>query len=284
VDGRRTRTAGSARPAADQAAARVRGSRAVRVSARVGIAARGLLYLLLGYLASALVAGWRTEGRQANANGALSAVAATPVGLAALVGAALGFACFALARLAGAVSDHDGGPGRRLVASAHALLYLALAGMTTRFVLGGQSTGSEQQHETTVRRLLDQPAGRWLVAAVGLVVVCAAVGQAWLAVRGQFAENLDTARMGPRLRRVARAAGTVGMLARAAALLPIGFLLVVAAYRADPRQAKGLDQLLSDLTRSGPGRAVVWLVAAGFVVFAAYSMLEARYRRVHAGA
>jgi hypothetical protein len=31
------------------------------------------------------------------------------------------------------------------------------------------------------------------------------------------------------------------------------------------------------------GHALVWVVAAGFLVFAAYSLLEARYRTVHAG-
>jgi hypothetical protein len=38
-----------------------------------------------------------------------------------------------------------------------------------------------------------------------------------------------------------------------------------------------------DLDRSGSGRALVWLVALGFLVFSLYSFLEARYREVHAG-
>jgi Domain of Unknown Function (DUF1206) len=66
--------------------------------------------------------------------------------------------------------------------------------------------------------------------------------------------------------------------------VPVGVFLVVAAVRADPDQAKGLDALLLDASRNGLGRALVVLAALGFAVFAVYSLLEARYRQVASGA
>jgi hypothetical protein len=59
--------------------------------------------------------------------------------------------------------------------------------------------------------------------------------------------------------------------------------LVLVAVRADPRQSKGLDAYLAELTRPTLGRVVVWFVAAGFLAFAIYTLVEARYRTVHAG-
>jgi hypothetical protein len=60
--------------------------------------------------------------------------------------------------------------------------------------------------------------------------------------------------------------------------------LIVAALQADPDKAKGLDAVLLDLSRSAVGRLLGILAAAGFAVFAVYSLLEARYRQVSAGA
>ena len=42
--------------------------------------------------------------------------------------------------------------------------------------------------------------------------------------------------------------------------------------------------MLGELIASRWGQTVVVIMAAGFVVFAAYSFLEARYRQVSAGA
>jgi hypothetical protein len=85
------------------------------------------------------------------------------------------------------------------------------------------------------------------------------------------------------MRRTITWVGTVGILARAAVAAPIGVLMVLAAVRSQAGDAKDLDQLLAGLNHSTAGHALVWVTAAGFVVFAAYSLLEARYRTVHAG-
>ena len=60
--------------------------------------------------------------------------------------------------------------------------------------------------------------------------------------------------------------------------------LVVAGFRSDAAQAKGLDALFAQLSDTAWGRPLVLLAALGFVVFAAYSFLEARYRKVASGA
>ena len=54
--------------------------------------------------------------------------------------------------------------------------------------------------------------------------------------------------------------------------------MVLAAVRVQPGAAKDLDQLLAGLNRSTLGHALVWVIAAGFLVFAGYSVLESRYR------
>jgi hypothetical protein len=264
-------------------AQRLRRSRALRASARFGLIARAVLYLLLAYLAAVLAGGWGLHGKQVNGNGALRTIAGTPLGVLALGGAALGFAAFGLARLAGAYGDRSAGRPRRLTTAGQGLGYLVMAAVTATFVLGRRSVGSEQQQVSTTMRVLEAPGGRLVLAAVGVTALAICAWQVWIGLHGGFTDSLRTTDMGPRMRRAARWVGAVGIVARAAAVAPLGFLLVVAAAQARPGAAKGLDELLMSLDRSSGGNAVIWMVALGFLVFALYSLLEARYREVHAG-
>jgi len=257
--------------------------RFVRGVARVGLVARAVFYLLLAGLATSLLLGARS-GEQTNANGALSQVAAAPVGLGLLAGAALGFAVFGVVRVAAAVRDHRHGRLRRVSTAGQGLLYVAMAVGTSAFVLGSRSTGSEQQQRATATQLIALPFGRVLLAVAGLVVLGMCAWQVVVAVQGHFADSLSDERMGERARTVTLLTARIGIPARALAVAPVGIFLLVAAARADPGQAKGLDALLLEASRSPVGRVLVVLAAGGFLVFAVYSLLEARYRQVSSGA
>ncbi len=262
---------------------RLRGSTALKSAARVGLLARGVLYLLLAVLAGTLP--WRgAGGAQANANGALGTVGQGFLGTVLLWAATVGFAAFGVLRLAAARTDDREGRLRRLSTAGQALVYLALAATTLEYLLGSRSTGSEQSQHRLAGRVLDLPGGRFLLAAAGLAAVAVSCWQLIVAVKGHFADTLHTEQMSGRMRRLTRLVARAGIPARALAVLPVGVLLVDAGLRSDPAQARGLDALLLQLSSSPFGRVVVALAAVGFAVFAAYSFLEARYRQVSAGA
>jgi hypothetical protein len=76
------------------------------------------------------------------------------------------------------------------------------------------------------------------------------------------------------------AAATFGIPARALVFLPLGGCLIAAGVQSDPSHAKGLDQLLAQLAGEWWGVVLLAFAALGLLVFATYSFLEARYRRV----
>ncbi|HEY6746499.1 MAG TPA: DUF1206 domain-containing protein [Mycobacteriales bacterium] len=245
--------------------------------------ARAGFYVLLAYLAAAVAGGWSAGGRQANANGALQVVAGSGLGRLALVGAAAGFLAFAAVRAAGAIGDRRPSGLRRLTTLGQAAFYLVMAAGTAAFLFGNRQTGSEQQQEDRTAAVLAAPAGRWLVAGIGLAVLVVCGWQVRLAFSGGFADSLRTEALERRARRAVRWLGGMAIAGRALAVAPVGVFLVLAAVRADPRQSKGLDAYLAELTRPPLGRGIVWCVAAGFLAFAAYTVVEARYRAVDAG-
>ena len=261
----------------------MRGSRTARVAARLGLVARGGFYLLLSFLAAAVSAGSGRRTGPANAHGALTTVAAAPLGVLALVAAGVGFAAFGVVRLAGAYADGRVGRWRRLTTAGQGLAYLAMAAGTVSFLLGRRSTGSSRQESSTAAALVSSAPGRAALAVAGVVVVGICVWQLVLAVRGGFADSLRTAELSATARRWATAVGRFGIVARAAAVLPVGALLAAAAVEREPARAKDLNELLDALLRTPPGQVIAWCLVAGLLAFALYSFLEAPLRRVEAG-
>jgi Na+/alanine symporter len=55
---------------------------------------------------------------------------------------------------------------------------------------------------------------------------------------------------------------------------------VVAGARRSAQEVEGVAGAIQELGRSGGGGALLWLVAAGLLTFAAFSVVEAWLRRV----
>lgn len=249
------------------------------VVARAGLVARGCFYLLLaGLVVNLAVAGRR--GPQANANGALSTIASNSIGEVAIVAVSIGFFGFGVTRLWSAWTDRRCSAWRRATTGLQGAFYLALAWIPLAYVLGQHSTGSNQSQHRTAGDLLRLPLGREIVVVLGLVVIGVCVNQVRTAVTEQYADGLDLERAPGWVRRLVAGAAVVGIPARALVFLPVGVFLIVAAVQADPAHADGLDQVLARLTGHWWGDVLLAAVAVGLVVFATYTFLEARYRKV----
>lgn len=265
-----------------RAAARAVGRRrGARLAARAGLASRTGFYLLLAGLVARVAYDRGSGGTQANANGAMSVIAETVLGKVALGAAALGFMAFGLVRIAGAVRDRRAGVRQRVFTSLQGLFYVALTWAPMSFLFGSKQTGSEQAQQQETASVLGWPGGRVLVIAVGLIVLVVCAWQVRSAVTQDYEDGLELRRAPRWMSRMVDLAGSVGIVSRAVVFLPIGIFLIVAAVQSDPQHSRGLDAELALLARqSWWGPAVLWLVTAGLVVFAVYSGLEARYRRV----
>jgi len=265
------------------AAGVVGGNRSFRAVARAGLVARAAFYLLLAGLAVDLAVTRGHSGRQANAHGALSVVASSPWGLAAIVAAGVGFLVFGVARLVGVVRDHGLPNWRRATTALQGLFYVALTWVPVSFALGRRTTGSEQSQHAETARVLAWPGGRALVVAAGLIAMAVCGWQIRTAATGDFTDGMALEKAPRWACRLVTCTGVVGIAARALVFLPVGAFLVVAGVQADPRHANGLDAELATLAGTAWGPFALAAVALGLTIFAAYSLLEARYREVARG-
>ena len=139
--------------------------------ARLGLAARGLVYAVVGVLAVRIA---MAKPEEADRRGALEAVGRQPFGKVLLVVMAVGFAGYALWRFLQALLDteSDGtdakGLAKRAGYLARAVLYSAFFVSTVRFLMGsGAPSGGAQQQQDWTGRLL----GPWRAVLVGQFLV-----------------------------------------------------------------------------------------------------------------
>lgn len=258
-------------------------SRAMEVLGRVGLAARGAMYIVIGWIAILIAFGH--SGHQANNRGALQLVAATSIGVFALWLLGIGFVGLALWRLSQAVYGGPGPDGRktsaRLIALMKVVLYGFLAYTTLRFALGaGAPKSNNQQSVDLTASVLRHPGGQIVVVIAGLVLAGVGVWLAWSAWKREFLTELRFGQARPEVRRTVERLGVVGGIARGVVFAAAGVFLIVAGVEAKPKQAKGLDSTLRAFAHTPLGPWLLVVVAAGLLIFGVYSCCEARWRRV----
>jgi hypothetical protein len=253
---------------------------AVRGMARAGLVARGIIYLLVGWVAVLIALGHGSH--EADQQGALQLLAGKPYGSVSLWLLCIGFAAYALWRLSEAaygVAGDGKRAGPRLRSLARALIYAGLAYLTFRVISGTRSSQSGQQQDITAR-VMQHPGGRWLVGIVGLIVVIVGLVLVLEGIRRKFMRYLRTSQMSRRTRRIVGLLGVTGTVARGAVVALAGAGVIDAAVRHDPASSGGIDKALLTLRNEPAGPALLLLVALGLVIFGVYGLCEARWRRV----
>jgi Domain of Unknown Function (DUF1206) len=248
---------------------------------RLGLVAMGVSYGLVAVLAIKLALGH--GGNAEDRGGALQTIAQDGFGRIVVFALAVGFGAYAVWRFAEAFFDRGGeghgpkGLAKRLGYTGRGLIYTGLC-ITAAAVLLGSSGDKNEQHETA--RVLEWPAGRWIVGTIGAGFAAAALWNFFRGVTRKFKDDLNTGQMSALEERVTTVAGVVGVFARGVVFALIGIFLIKAAVEYDPQEAIGLDGALRKLAAQDHGRSLLGLVAAGLLAFGVFCLFQARYRRV----
>jgi hypothetical protein len=253
--------------------------------ARVGLLAYGVVHLLVAWLAIQLA--WSGgNGRSADQSGAMSTLADSPVGKPLLWVIAAGLAALAawqaaeVLRWRGQWRASGKARAKAVQRSAKALVktvvYVVLAVLAIKFAVGSGRSSSQQQQKTTAG-VFGWPAGRWLVAAAGLVLVGVGVYHVYKGFSERFLKEIDTSDASASARRLVTRLGQVGFPGKGVALAGVGALLVWAAITFDPSKARGLDGSMHAILDLPFGQVLLTLVALGIAAFGAFVFVRARY-------
>ena len=238
---------------------------------RVGFAARGLLYIVIAVLVL-------QSGRAEGPSGALDHLA-DGGGKWLLALMAAGFVGYGIWRLSDAafnIERHDPdakGIRQRVGAGGSGIVHLLLAWQAVRLMQGssvGGGNGAQENAETA----LQLPGGQLLLIAAGLVLLGAGAFQLIKAAKASFCDKLEA---GVANRAWVKTVGRIGYGARGVVFLISGYFILKAGLEERAGEAGGMEQALAWLTEP-------WdmLVAIGLLMFGFFSLVEARYRVIHA--
>lgn len=237
--------------------------------ARAGFAARGIVYLALGYFAF-----MSTHGEGAST--VLERLRTAPAG-ALLIGAlAFGLFGYGLFRLIGGILDLDD-EGRsaigiiaRIGLAVSGVAHWLLCGLAIGVLVSG-SGGSDQREEVAARTAFEYPGGALLVGVIGVIIIVSGIGQWVIAVRGGYTKFLNA-----RQPRFARFAGAVGYGARGAVFVVVGWQVVSLAIGWGGRQL-GFDSALDLIAQR---EWVFPFIAIGLGLFGIFSLYAAAHLRI----
>ena len=235
---------------------------------RVGFFGRGILYILIAWLAL-------QTGRTEDLTGALEYLGRGNGRILLLI-IAVGLAAYGLWRLADATFaiENPAGDGKALRKRAAAgfigFIYLYLSYKAARVLLAGAAeTATTQQQADTV---LDLPGGVFVLGGAALVLAAAGLNQLRKAGQCTFLRRLDHRAQAPLIKWL----GRIGYAARGVIFLTVAWLIGKAALDGRSREAGGMEQALDFF--SGP---ILYAVAIGLLLFGAFSIIEALFRRLH---
>ncbi len=240
---------------------------------RLGYVARGLVYMLLGYLALS-TANRAAGGPQA----AFDVIQNVPLGTLVLYLAALGLLAYAIFKLCCALGDveHHGsdakGLAMRIGDGGSAIAHMLLAWTALQFAQGDkQRAGSDDAGQQAASSVLTWDLGNFLIGVIGIALIIGAALQARNAVSAHFMRLVSGAPE-PVLW-----IGRAGHAARAVVFLLIGWSLVRSAWFENGKEVKGLGDALMSLRDNG---TLYTLVAIGLLLFGVFSLIVARYRTI----
>lgn len=238
---------------------------------RVGFTARGIVYILLGYLALT-TAGEAREGSDA----VFDYIQEVPLGTPLLWLAAIGLLAYALFRFVSAIADIQNhgsdakGILKRVGELASGVAHLFLAYAAYQFASGAKRMAEAGGDQAAARSVLDVGMGWIVILLIGLGFLVGAVMQAKNAWSCHFMHRLSASAPD-----WTKTIGRIGHAARAIVFAIIGWSMVTTAWQSRGQEVKGLGEALLALRDMG---IVYTLVAIGLILFGVFTLISARYR------
>lgn len=251
--------------------------------ARVGYAAKAVVYIVIGLLALGALS---SRGETPDSEGAMAAIVRQPFGRTLLVIIAIGLLGYALWRVIEAFVDPQRkgqgikGLGWRGWMISRGVFHAALAwqaiSLAMRRVGGASGEGETDQKAETI---MGMPFGPWLVVLIGIGIAAYGVVQIAMALKGKLAKRLEQGglrRMSPGVRAWAVRISRYGLAARGVLFTIIGGFLAQAGFTEDPDRARGIGGAFKVFDSP----VMLAIIALGVISYGVYEAIKARYARI----
>lgn len=254
----------------------------IRQWMRLGHAAKGLLYGLIGMFA---VRGVVFDDREVGGSDmVLRALGERSVGSMMLALLSIGLVGYSLWRLVQMAIDPPHSQKltvkrvlQRCGYAVSGLTYLGVGYAAGRLAIG-LTVDFDDTVEDLASVLFDFTIGPLALSAIGLGVILVGLTYIYGAFSGDFLSYFQ-ARLDESIRQSTMWMGKIGFTARGGSFVLIGAYLMKAAYLTQDDHAGGLGNVLDQLDDQAGGEIWLSAIAFGFIAYASYMLMAAFYRK-----
>ena len=252
--------------------------------ARVGYASKGVVYIVMGLLATR--AAFRVSSEFSSFRGALLRIVDRPFGHAMLAILALGMAGYALWQiLSAAIDAEEVGEGRKAITSRveqlfTGLVYAGLAKAAGHLLLESKPTAVEIEYRwgNALARLR---LGHTMIVIAGAGIIGYGLYQFYRArSEKKLLKRVSLPPLAPATRRAIIGMGMFGLMARGIIFATLGWIIMQAGWRGDTTVASNLADAMRALNHGPAGQWVLGVVALGLMSHGGYQFVNAFYRRL----
>lgn len=253
---------------------------------RLGYAARGVVYLVVGGTGVLLALGLAERAR--GSPDAMRLIAGLPMGRVLLAALTVGLFGYSLLSFVAAVRAPEARPGMfgvlaRASDALGGMVYAGLSALAIGLLAHPHGSGGVAG-ERWAARALALPGGRAMLLVAAAVCVASGLYLAFKALALPAGEGLERRRTDPAVLRVVALLARLGTAARAVLFVLCGGLLARSVWTRDPDGIGGIGRALDALSHGPAGPPLVGAVALGCVAYGVYQLAKARYRRMTLGA
>ena len=252
--------------------------------ARFGYAAKGVLYAGIGLLAL-LEALNVSAGKTVGSKGVLQTIAGQPYGqvlLAILAVSLLGYVLWRFVQ-AGLDPEHNSSDvkdiARRVGYAVSGLVYASIAFSAVSILMNSSSGGGKSAQEWALT-VMQQPFGRWLVGAGGLLFLGLGCYYFYRAIKAKFRKRMNLREMSDTEKTWATIVGRVGLSARGVVYVVIGIFAMRAAWTFDPSEIKTTEGALAMFNDNPTDEIILTILGVGFIAYGIHMGFQAKYRRI----
>jgi hypothetical protein len=249
--------------------------------ARIGYAAKALLYTVIGFVALRVALGDAAE--TIGARGALVAIVRHRFGPILLLAVAVGLSGYAAWQIVEAILDPErrGTTAKALASRAgyagRGVFHAALGAQAVRVAIA-HDRATKQAVEAWTARALDAPFGTWIVIASGAAVAGYGIYQLYRAWEAKLARQLDLSTLSSSAAAMLTRVCRFGIGARGVVFVTSGIYLIRAGIIHNARAAADTGEALRGIRHQPYGEWLLAIVAAGLIAYAGYEVVQARYR------
>jgi hypothetical protein len=248
--------------------------------ARMGLTAKGVVYLLLGLLA--FMAAFEMGGQSnddTDSNGVLLFIRDWPGGTWFLGLLILGLLSYSAWRVAEAISMRKKKLGEwrkpvRYFFSAFTYLTLAFAAVQ---MLLFKYTDDDGRHWSG--EFINSGMGKLFIILVALLFAGNGAYQVWYGLSSKYKDHFDGVRINQQATRLLIKSGKVGYTARGVVLLIIAFMLGKAVVRTRSSDAGDTAEAFSFIESTSYGSYLLGALGLGLIAYGVFNFLRAAYER-----